>query len=314
MAYRLKSRITWMLTPRELPSSDADDPRLVRHWWYETTLTRARWGAVPAFLLLIPFFPAIPWPSLALLALGIGLGNTGLHWLLHHGSSQQRLHAVRWLAPVLDWTGGIGTLAAFSEEPAFGIAPILLLLVARTAVGFRRLFVLAAATTGALLVLGALLLAQVHWFGVLEANTAKGVLITRGALLGVATLALAGWIKADERWRRWEEIRQDAARVAEHAELETYRRQDYGLSKREWELLPLLARDDLTYEQIGEQLSISPYTVKTHVQRIGKKMGVSGRRAVVHAVRERGLLPIDEPIGTDESVSEPSGTEIHPFK
>lgn len=291
MAYRLSSRFTWMLTPRELPSSNHDDTRLVRHLWFETTLARARWGAVPVFLLLIPFFPAIPWPLLALLALGIGLGNSGLHWLLHHGSPQHRLHAVRWLAPALDWTGGIGAIAAFSEEPAFGIAPILLLLVARTSVGFRRLIVLAAATTGALLVLGALLAAQVHWFGVLEAGTAKGVLITRGALLGVATLALAGWIKADERWRQWEEIQRDAARMAERAELETYRRQDYGLSKREWELLPLLVRDDLTYDQIGEHLSISPYTVKTHVQRIGKKLGVSGRQEVVRVACERGLLP-----------------------
>ncbi len=134
-----------------------------------------------------------------------------------------------------------------------------------------------------------------------------------GALLGVVTLALAGWIKADERWRRWEEIRQDAARVAERAELETYRRHDYGLSKREWELLSLLVRDDLTYEQIGEQLSISPYTVKTHVQRIGKKMGVRGRQAVVHTARERGLLPIEEPVDRDEPASEPPGTQIHPL-
>lgn len=314
MAYRLASRFTWMLTPQELPSNDHDDPRLVRHWWFETTLTRARWGAVPVFLLLIPFFPAIPWPLLALLALGIGLGNTALHRLLHHGSSQHRLRAVRWLAPALDWTGGIGTIVAFSEEPAFGIAPILLLLVARTAVGFRRLIVLAAATTGALLVLGALLAAQVHWFEVLEADTARGVLITRGTLLGVATLALAGWIKADERWRQWEETQRDAVRVAERAELETYRRQDFGLSKREGELLPLLVREDLTYEQIGEHLSISPYTVKTHVQRIGQKLGVSGRRAVVRAVRERGLLPTDEPVATDEPTSEPSGTQIHPLR
>ncbi len=313
MAYRLAGRFTWLLAPQELPSSDHDDPRLVRHWWFETTLTRARWCAVPVFLLLIPFFPAIPWPLLALLALGIGLGNAGLYRLLHHGSPQRRLRAVRWLAPALDWTGGIGTIAVFSEEPAFGIAPVLLLLVARTAVGFRRLLALAVATTGALLVLGALLATQVHWFGVLEAGTARGVLITRGVLLGVATLALAGWIKADERWRRWEEIQRDAARMAERAELETYRRQDYGLSKREWELLPLLVRQDLTYEQIGEQLSISPYTVKTHVQRIGQKLGVSGRQAVVRAVRERGLLPTDEPDGTDDPVSEPSGTQIHPL-
>src|SRR5690606_23241327 len=111
----------------------------------------------------------------------------------------------------------------------------------------------------------------------------------------------------------WDESQRDAARVAERAELETYRRQDYGLSKREWELLPLLVREDLTYEQIGEQLSISPYTVTTHVQRIGQKLGVSGRRAVVRAVRERGLLP-DEPVGTDEPASEPSGTQIHPLR
>lgn len=299
MAYWFVGRFTWLLAPLELPSCEGNDARLAQCWWFESTLTRARWGAIPMLLLLIPFFPSISWPFLILLALIIGVGNARLYWLLRHDSSLHRLRAVRWLAPSLDWMGGLSAIAVFSEEPGFGIAPILLLLVARTAVNSRRLSVLLAATIGALLVLGALLVAQVHWFEVLEADTAQGVLITRGALLAIVAMALAGWIKTDDRWHQWVETQRDSLHVAERAELETYRRHDYGLSQREWELLPFLACDDLTYEQIGKQLSISAYTIKTHVQRIGKKLGVNGRQAVVRVARERGLLPLEEPVDTD---------------
>lgn len=64
-----------------------------------------------------------------------------------------------------------------------------------------------------------------------------------------------------------------------------------SLSAREWELLQLLANENLTYQQIAAKLYISPKTVKAHVQHIGRKLDVTERRQIVVVARERGLLP-----------------------
>ena len=62
-----------------------------------------------------------------------------------------------------------------------------------------------------------------------------------------------------------------------------------ALTEREIEVLRLVA-DGLTNTQIGEALFISPTTVKTHVQNITQKLGVSDRtQAAVAAVR-MGLI------------------------
>jgi DNA-binding NarL/FixJ family response regulator len=61
------------------------------------------------------------------------------------------------------------------------------------------------------------------------------------------------------------------------------------LSERELEVLRLLA-EGKTNQEIAAELIISPTTVKTHVQNILTKMGVSDRtQAAVHAVRH-GLI------------------------
>jgi len=60
---------------------------------------------------------------------------------------------------------------------------------------------------------------------------------------------------------------------------------DLGLTPREIEVLGLLA-EGLTNQEIAERLVVSPTTVKTHVQNILQKMGVSDRtQAAVYAVR-----------------------------
>ena len=61
------------------------------------------------------------------------------------------------------------------------------------------------------------------------------------------------------------------------------------LTRREQEILRLMA-NGLSNVQIGEVLSISPHTVKTHVTKVFEKLGVKDRtRAAVWAVR-RNLL------------------------
>ena len=48
------------------------------------------------------------------------------------------------------------------------------------------------------------------------------------------------------------------------------------LTSREWQVLDLL-RDDLSTAEIAERLTLSPVTVRTHVQAIVRKLGLSDR-------------------------------------
>lgn len=60
---------------------------------------------------------------------------------------------------------------------------------------------------------------------------------------------------------------------------------DVSLTKREWDVLRLLA-DGQTNREIGDQLRISPETVKEHVKHLLTKIGVADRtQAAVWAVR-----------------------------
>jgi two-component system, NarL family, nitrate/nitrite response regulator NarL len=62
-----------------------------------------------------------------------------------------------------------------------------------------------------------------------------------------------------------------------------------ALSKREREILKLTANGDSAPE-IARQLYLSPATVKTHLQRIYQKLGVSDRAAAVAEAMRRGLF------------------------
>ena len=62
-----------------------------------------------------------------------------------------------------------------------------------------------------------------------------------------------------------------------------------ALTDREAEVLRLLD-SDLTRREIGEQLFLAHNTVKTYVQRLFHKLGVSSRPAAIAAARERGWL------------------------
>uniref|UniRef100_A0A831TL45 LuxR family transcriptional regulator n=1 Tax=Thermorudis peleae TaxID=1382356 RepID=A0A831TL45_9BACT len=82
--------------------------------------------------------------------------------------------------------------------------------------------------------------------------------------------------------------------ITTQAQAEAARRcAELGLSRREREVLALLARADLpTYREIGAVLCVSRETVRTHLRAIARKLGVAERRAdVVAAAYARGLLP-----------------------
>ncbi|NMN95800.1 response regulator [Antrihabitans stalactiti] len=62
-----------------------------------------------------------------------------------------------------------------------------------------------------------------------------------------------------------------------------------SLSARETEVLGLIAQG-LSIPAMGKQMFLAPSTVKTHVQRLYEKLGVSDRAAAVAEAMRRGVL------------------------
>jgi LuxR family maltose regulon positive regulatory protein len=76
----------------------------------------------------------------------------------------------------------------------------------------------------------------------------------------------------------------EAAQAVRHAEQHAIRTPE--LSAAERRILRLLA-SDLTLREIGQELYLSPNTVKTHTRSIYRKLGVSSRAEAVRTARLR---------------------------
>ncbi len=65
-----------------------------------------------------------------------------------------------------------------------------------------------------------------------------------------------------------------------------------GISPREWEVVDLVVKTNLSYSEIGVSLGIGTETVKTYVGRTGKKLGLKqiGRRSVSAEITRLGLI------------------------
>jgi DNA-binding NarL/FixJ family response regulator len=90
------------------------------------------------------------------------------------------------------------------------------------------------------------------------------------------------------------EARQEAPAAPQQTppDAEAHERPDelpHTLTEREVEVLRLIARG-LTNRQIAQNLVVSTLTVKTHVQRIIRKLGVSDRTQAAVRAAELGLL------------------------
>jgi LuxR family maltose regulon positive regulatory protein len=70
---------------------------------------------------------------------------------------------------------------------------------------------------------------------------------------------------------------------------QTVKGPDHALTRREVEILGLLA-DELSNNQIADQLCISPATVKRHTENIYQKLGVHGRRKAVAKAGELSMI------------------------
>ena len=65
-------------------------------------------------------------------------------------------------------------------------------------------------------------------------------------------------------------------------------RESLGLTQREQELVPLLARG-ASNKEIADQFCLSEQTVKNHLYRMKQKVGAANRLGIVHLCRSHGL-------------------------
>ncbi len=68
-------------------------------------------------------------------------------------------------------------------------------------------------------------------------------------------------------------------------------KQQLGLTRREQQLVGLISRG-LTNKEIAVELGLSEQTVKNHIHRMLRKVGVSDRLAAVEFCRTQGFLPV----------------------
>lgn len=273
-------------TPHLAANDTAIDSETAQGWQFEVTLARVRWYAMPVCLLTVLIFPTIPWPLLVLPVLIFGLGNVGVVRLLRQGQSPARLQQVRGLTTGVDWAATIASISAFSVVPAIATPAILLLMVVTTALryGIRGMI---GASGGALLIITVLIGFQVRMKTVPDFDQAVMILASWAVVLGVMLLVGITLLRSGAERHRGTptEVATSPGEPPPHPR---------NLSERERQLLPVLARSELTYLQIAGLLYISPETVKTPVRRMGRKLGVRGRWDVVGMARERGWLSDEE--------------------
>lgn len=85
-------------------------------------------------------------------------------------------------------------------------------------------------------------------------------------------------------------VKEVAVPAATTFTLNEERLRDLGVTKRELEILELIARG-MSNREIAESLFVSENTVKTHSSRLFDKMGARRRTQAVQMGKEFGLIP-----------------------
>jgi DNA-binding CsgD family transcriptional regulator len=113
-----------------------------------------------------------------------------------------------------------------------------------------------------------------------------------GGLIGASFAALGLWlgIKLTETRRRVVVKEEVPARVRETFLPDEKKQEDLGITRRELEILALIAQG-LSNREIAGKLFVSENTVKTHCSRAFDKLGAKRRTQAVQLGKEFGLLP-----------------------
>jgi two-component system, NarL family, response regulator LiaR len=85
-------------------------------------------------------------------------------------------------------------------------------------------------------------------------------------------------------------VREVFVPVVEPFSRDEKRRDDLGITRREQEILELIAQG-MSNREIAEKLCVSENTVKTHSSRVFDKLGARRRTQAVQLGKEFGLLP-----------------------
>jgi DNA-binding NarL/FixJ family response regulator len=80
------------------------------------------------------------------------------------------------------------------------------------------------------------------------------------------------------------------ARLANQPAVPAATRRKFGLSKRELEILTHIGAGE-TDKEIARKLTLSVYTIKSHVRNILAKLHAANRWEAANKAREEGLLP-----------------------
>ena len=85
-------------------------------------------------------------------------------------------------------------------------------------------------------------------------------------------------------------VKEIAVRAAEPFVADERKREDLGITRRELEILELIAQG-MSNREIAGKLYVSENTVKTHSSRVFDKLGAKRRTQAVQFGKEFGLLP-----------------------
>lgn len=254
------------------------------YYTIEAGMIKIRWAWVGASLLLIPLAPGAAWYYSVALAIWWAIGNMILSRLLRLGISRARWRLGQLVALMTDWLG-TGALIVHVRASIILAAAILAYNVAVTSLRGRACAVV---TAPCAIISLWLYTAYRAWF---TSSTASQALlrtaIGASLLIGITGLTFGTLYNYLGHICRKSGIERSPI---------TFHSPEW-LSPREYQVLQLLARQDLTYEQIGSRLDppVSRETVKTHARRIADKLGVARRRdAIIEAAIQRGLVLMEE--------------------
>lgn len=112
-----------------------------------------------------------------------------------------------------------------------------------------------------------------------------------GALIGAIFAVLGIWLGIKlTSTRQTIVVKEVPVPVGGSFVLDDKKREDLGITRREIEILELIAQGMSTREIAGK-LYVSENTVKTHSSRVFDKLGAKRRTQAVQLGRELGLLP-----------------------
>ena len=115
-----------------------------------------------------------------------------------------------------------------------------------------------------------------------------------GALIGATFAVLGIWLGVKLTGTRQtiivKEVPAVAVRAAEPFVPDERKRDDLGITRRELEVLELIAQG-MSNREIAGKLFVSENTVKTHSSRVFDKLGAKRRTQAVQLGKEMGLLP-----------------------